>query len=366
MLINSYDFFKIYNLIYFCVACWVVVSALSIEIKKDKLLQNKLGGYLTVLVLLFLTILVGFREYDVGTDTINYYNYLWLGESKVNFSNEFLFNLITFLLKEMNLNYNYFLLFISSIFYYFLYKALKNYADYYKVNLFFIFFTFLSFFFFLSMSINVIRQGVSLVILLLAYSLFCNNSADKRIFILIALALGFHSTSIIPFLIFLLSLIFLKINKIYFFVLIYFFSIFLSYYNFGLNNFSALILNFLGESRRSSYFLSMESDYEIGFKTNFVLFNTFFLILSLHIRNKLLNFDIKKNYDTLIIYYIVSSIFLFMAFQLPFSDRWGLFSWIVIPFLVAPIFYSPYIKGGIKLHFIFIFIFIFIGFKFYV
>ena len=54
-----------------------------------------------------------------------------------------------------------------------------------------------------------------------------------------------------------------------------------------------------------------------------------------------------------------------MAFQLPFSDRWGLFSWASIPFLIIPLFYSSLFERGIKFHFILMLIFIFIGFKLY-
>ena len=365
MLIGSADFFKLYDFIYFCVACCVVVSALSIEINKDNLLQDKIGKYLVIFPLLSLIILTGFRDYDVGTDTENYYNYLWLGQSEVRFNNEFLFDLIASLLKEIGLNYSWFLFLISCLFYYFFYKSLKNYANYYKINLFFIFFACISFFFFLSMSSNVIRQGVSLAILLFAYSLLLKEKENKRILFLVLFSLAFHSTSIIPFLIFLFSLFFYRINKNYLFILLYFISIFLSYFNFGLSNFSSVVLNFLGDDRRSSYFSGESYDYEVGFKLQFVLFNTFFLLISLYVKNRLVNPVIKKNYSILVLYYIISSIFLFMAFQLPFSDRWGLFSWIAIPFLISPLFYSPYIKGGIKFHFILMLILIYIGFKIY-
>lgn len=55
-----------------------------------------------------------------------------------------------------------------------------------------------------------------------------------------------------------------------------------------------------------------------------------------------------------------------MAFQLPFSDRWGLFSWFIIPFLISPVFYSPFVKGNIKIHFVIMLVLIYIGFNFYV
>lgn len=135
--------------------------------------------------------------------------------------------------------------------------------------------------------------------------------------------------------------------------------------NYGFLNISPLFLDFLDGNRRLGY-LNDDYGYQIGFKPQFVIFNTFFLFLSLYIRNSLKNDFLEKKYTQLIYYYIISSIILFMAFQLPFSDRWGLFSWIVIPFLVIPLFYSPFVKGKIKIHYILMFIAIYVGFNFYV
>src|SRR5690606_30699237 len=113
MLIDNSTFFNLYNLIYFCTACLVVVSVLSCEIKKDILLHNKLGNYFVLFPLIFLILLVGLREYNVGTDTGNYYNTLWLGEPKLNFNSEFLFDLLVIILRNFDLNYTFFLFLIS-------------------------------------------------------------------------------------------------------------------------------------------------------------------------------------------------------------------------------------------------------------
>lgn len=216
------------------------------------------------------------------------------------------------------------------------------------------------------MSINVIRQGVSLCILLFAYSLWVEGNNNKKIFVLVLFSLAFHSTSIIPFLIFLLCIFIGNFKIISYFILFYFISVFLAYLNIGFQSFSPLFLDFLGNNRRSSYFSGESYDYQIGFKTQFVIFNTIFLLIGLYVRNGILDIHLKKKYNILISYYIISSIFLFMAFQLPFSDRWGLFSWVSIPFLVIPLFYSPFLKDGIKIHYILMFIAIYVGFKFYV
>ncbi|QHI27674.1 EpsG family protein [Acinetobacter haemolyticus] len=366
MLIDNSTFFNLYNLIYFCTACLVVVSVLSCEIKKDILLQNKLGNYFVFFPLIFLILLVGLREYNVGTDTGNYYNGLWLGEPELNFNSEFLFDLLVILLRNFDLSYTFFLFLVSFLFYVFLYGALKKYTKQFKSNLFFAFFTCISLFFFLSMSINVIRQGVSLSILLFSYTLWVERKSIFWVLFFVFLALAFHLTSIIPILIFIVSIFFSGYKYFNFLVLIYFFMILVSYFNYGFLNISPLFLDFLGEDKRAGYFTDDDYGYQVGFKPQFVIFNTFFLLLSLYVKNKLKGDFLEEKYTQLVCYYILSSIIFFMAFQLPFSDRWGLFSWIAIPFLVIPLFYSPFVKGNIKIHYILMFIAIYIGFNFYV
>lgn len=366
MLIDNSTFFNLFNLIYFCTACLVVVSALSVEIKKDILVQNKLGKFLIFLPLVSLIFLVGLREYNVGTDTGNYYNKLWLGNSEINFSSEFMFDLLAIILRNFDLSYTFFLFLVSFLFYVFLYGALKKYTKQFKSNLFFAFFACLSLFFFLSMSINIIRQGISLSLLLFSYTLWVERKSKLFIFIFIFLALAFHLTSVVPILIFIISIFFSKYKFLNFLVFIYFLMILISYLNYGFLNISPLFLDFLGEDKRAGYFADNNSGYQVGFKPQFVIFNTFFLIFSLYIKNRLKNNFLEKEYTQLVIYYIFSSIMLFMAFQLPFSDRWGLFSWIIIPFLIIPLFYSPFVKGSIKIHYILMFIAIYIGFNFYV
>lgn len=366
MLIDNITFFCLYNLIYFCTACLVLVSALSSEIKKDILVQNKLGKFLIFLPLISLIFIIGLREYNVGTDTGNYYNRLWLGEPELNFNSEFLFDLLAIILRSFDSSYTFFLLLISFLFYAFLYGALKKYTKQFEANLFFALFACISLFFFLSMSINVIRQGVSLSILLFSYTLWVERKSNLWVLFFVFLALAFHLTSIIPILIFIVSIFFSRYKYFNFLVLIYFFMILVSYLNYGFLNISPLFLDFLGEDKRAGYFTDDDYGYQVGFKLQFVIFNTFFLLLSLYVKNKLKGDFLEKKYTQLVCYYILSSIILFMAFQLPFSDRWGLFSWIVIPFLVIPLFYSPFVKGKIKIHYILMFIAIYIGFNFYV
>nr|WP_313062317.1 EpsG family protein [Moraxella sp. CTOTU49097] len=341
--------------------------ALSSEIKEDILVQNKLSNYLVLLPVIVLTLITGFRSYDVGTDTGNYYFLLWMQKPELNFSSEFLFQLIALLIQHFDLNYTYFLSLVSIIFFYFIYKALKNYSLLYQANLLMALFAFMSFFFFSSMSTNVIRQGVSLAILLYAFTLLLKKDNKIKIIIYSVVAVAFHLTSIIPILLVALSYhLSTKSGKlIYFLVLLYFSVILLAFLNIGFLNIAPSLSQLLGSDGRSSYLNGETYDYVVGFKPQFVVFNTFFLLIALYIRKNLTEIELKKQYNVILIYYIIASWLLFLAFQLPFSDRWGLFSWVVIPFLIIPLFYSPYLKAKIRIHYILMLILIYVGFKFY-
>lgn len=89
------------------------------------------------------------------------------------------------------------------------------------------YFAYMSMFFFLSMGINVIRQGVALSFLLLAYSLIYKQKTiillNKHIFILVFIitSILFHLTSFIAIMIFVFVNI-LPINNNRFFKIIIF------------------------------------------------------------------------------------------------------------------------------------------------
>lgn len=367
MLLNNYEYELYFNSIYCFTAYLVILCAISIEIKHNQLIINKFSNKIIFLPLIGLILNTGFRSYEVGTDTINYYDFYWLTNPEINFKGEFLFPLIIKFLHSLNLTYTYFLLLIALLLLSFIYKSLVNYTQLYQANLLMSFFAFMSFFFFSSISINVIRQGLSLSILLYVFTLFFKKSNKLKLLIFILLALALHLTSVIPIILILFAYyLSLKGNKVvYLLVFIYFVIIILSFINIGFANISPYLSQLLGGNERSGYISGETYDYIVGFKPQFVAFNTFFLLIALYVRKNIIDPILRKQYNLILIYYVMSSWLLFLAFQLPFSDRWGLFSWIVIPFLIIPLFYSPYVKGKIRIHYIFMLILIYIGFKFY-
>ena len=367
MLINNAIFPILYNSVYALTALIVVMSVLSTEINKDIVRQKKLGSLLVFIPLFLLIILVGFRDFNVGTDTYNYYNILWLTDDNIDYSSEFLFSLLAGILKYFNLTYSYFLFIIAFLFFSINYLALNKMARFYNSNIFYSFFVYFSFFFFLSLSSNVIRQGISLAFIILAYSFYLNKESKSKILSSLLISIAFHATAIIPIIIFMLSVKSRKYVKSKYLYFLFFLSIFVSFINIGLADISPFLVDILGsDNRRVGYLDGSDSDYVIGFKLQFVIFNIFFLFFALFVRSKVRNNLWVFNIDLLIRYYILTSCLFFMAFQLPFSDRWGLFSWISIPLFFIPLFSSKHVKNGIRIHWIFMLILMFIGFYLYV
>jgi hypothetical protein len=366
MLIDRSIFFILYDSIYYFTAALVVLSYLSIEFNNDVIRQRSVGKILVFIPLISIIILVGLRDYNVGSDTYNYYNIVWLTEEKISFDTEFLLLFLSKIIKYLGLNYSYFLFVTATIFFSVIYVSIKKISNFYNSNILYSFFAYFSMFFFLNMSINIIRQGISLSLLLLAYSYLINKSNKIKIAIVATIAAFFHITALIPILVYFFSYKNYKLFKDRYYYLLYMIFIVLSYLNIGLLDISPYILEVLGsDNRRSDYLSDNDFEYVVGFKTQFVAFNTLFLLVASYVKSRILSPSIRSTYSVLFRYYVLTSCIFFTAFQIPFSDRWGLFSWIAIPILLVPLFSITYIKKGIKIHWIILLILIFIGFNIY-
>jgi len=366
MLIDELTFFFSYNLIYFFTAFLVVLSILSIDFNRDFVRQKKIGNTLIFIPIFLLIPLIGLRGFDVGADTNSYYIILWNQELYLKLANDLLFTLLAMFLRYLDLSYSYFLFIIASLFMFTTYISLNKISKFYYSNVFYLFFTYFSFFFFLSMSINIIRQGISLVFLLLAYSYLLNKERRIKVLICIIVSLAFHATSAIALVLFFIAYYKTKYIKNYYYYILFVLCIILSYMNFGLLNISPFLIDLLGnDNRKVAYLADDDFGYNVGFKPQFVLFNIIFLCSALFLKAKIKKDSWSSNYEILIRYYILASCLFFMAFQIPFSDRWGLLSWYIIPLFFIPLFSHRYVKSSIKIYWILLLILIFIGFRFY-
>ena len=355
----SVEFFNLLYNIFYIMLCAVVLPFSILEGRFIGLKYIKISSVVYSIFFIFLIwSIVGFRSIDVGVDTKHYYLYYWLN-TDLDYSTEFFFPVLIFILKYFDLSYQYFLLITSFIFYLYLSKIFDKTSILFGANKLFILFCFFSLFISLSLSINVIRQGVALVFLGYGILSFL-DSKNRHVFLFyILLAFLTHSTSIIAILVFLFVFYFTNKINLFYFILFYFVGILVSYFNIG-------ILDFIGdalliEDRRADYLVNESEYYDVGFKPQFILFNTFFLFASCF-SFKNLDFINKDKYEILIKYYIILSVLFFFCFQIPYSDRIGLFSWIMLPILMAPYFSN---KSKYSFVAIVVMILIYIGFNIY-
>lgn len=344
-MIDNDTFYFLYNIIYFVAAyfCFIFLmrSIMLPRANYSNIRKYALPEGLVVVFLLLLAILVGFREFNIGTDTGNYYR-AWLYDyNLVEGRSDFAFYYIMAAVRSLFDSYQVFLLVVSLLFYSANYKAFKNYSRYFDANIFFVLFLFVSLFFSLSASINIVRQGLSLSFLFLGLSYIPNRNRSALILCCIA-SIGFHATAIIPILLLWFVHKFNKIELKYY-VVLFFIGVLLSFFDFSILNFSSFIETVLtsANDKRITYLDSRDFGYEVGFRLDFVVFNTIFLILFLTVRQKLRD---NTFYDYLLKYYCLSSFLFFMAFQISFSDRVGLFSWFAIVPLMVPVFNKSFDK----------------------
>lgn len=360
----SKDTFKIlYIALFIMLAYCVLLSSLVIDLKKK--FHSKIINFLAGLFVITYIILIGFRAYNVGTDTINYYTFYW----KMNFppecNTEVLFYWLIQGIKAIEgSSFTSFLMLISLLFFGFIFKGFKRISKYYNTSVAFVLFSFMALFFASSLSINVVRQGLSLAILIYAYSLWFTNKKLKQVIPFLVLSFITHTTSIIPILFFILCNYGFKKQELKYFYILYIVGIILSIGNLGILNIAPILSDILQDSSRSGYLRATDDIYVVGFKPQFVAFNSVFLILFNYINNTLIRRNLNSEYEILLKYYIVTSFIFFMAFQIPYSDRWGLFSWITIPILATPLFSVDNLPR-FKTPYVLFFIFIFIFFHFY-
>lgn len=176
--------------------------------------------------------------------------------------------------------------------------------------------------------INVIRSGLALSIAAIAiYYIF--EEKYKKVLLYGILAIGCHISVVIFLLIAIVVKILshIKVKAYYYFYIV---GILCSALGFSLLTLITHVAPEMAIVER--YATGGNSDYNVGFRWNFVMFNSLFLTFFHY--NYL---DIKQNTIIWFKLYILSSVVFFLWFAIPYSDRIGAFSWLIIPFLLSTI-----------------------------
>src|SRR5690554_5574219 len=227
-------------------------------------------------------ILLATRDLGVGTDTdryVSYYRQLYLFND-LSLSSDIGFNFLNKILVTLKISPEFYLFYLSLLFVipiYFTFKSFKN------INKVFLLWFFVSLFIFVSMSTNILRQGIGGAFAMWGVSLFLNreNNNKKFIYPLIVAPL-FHLSLILVIGVFFVSKYFKNLKLLY---IILFLCIVFSYSGFNLNNIlgDMPVIGAAFSDRMDVYLNTEISKYQIGFRLDFLLFNLFFIYVAHYI-----------------------------------------------------------------------------------
>ena len=207
-------------------------------------------------------------------------------------------------------------------------KALKNLYESFET---YIVFSFLILYpYFLFYIVNGKRQGISLVLMVLAISFIFKKQNVKAI-ISLGIAFLFHSAIALTYPFFILIMFFKKTEKLFKISLIIL-SISIVSSIISLNEQLSLLSNLFNLDTRYTAYLDdsfSEIAYRTGFRLDFTLFSLFPLMLYFLFR-KQLSENNEKILTWLSLYILLNSIYHFFSFVV-FSDRFAVFSWFILP-----------------------------------
>ncbi|HBV14167.1 EpsG family protein [Chryseobacterium carnipullorum] len=350
------------NILYFSITFIAGLYLIEINVKnKTKLyFQN----FFYIILAVSASLLFGLQDgsfrliNDIGMyrrqyDSINNFSDIFLQKT------DFLFYFIFYITKKIYHDFNFTLSFISLLYNIFIYLALKKISK----NYYFLFFILLSFFFYYNLGSNVLRQGLGFSFYLYGVAYFFNNNIKKYLLYSI-IALGFHFSFFLPIFILLGMKYFKKLDLL---LLLYTAASIVSLLRIKVLDTLLKIPIIAGVYSNRTDFNYNYYDYKVGFRPDFFAFNTFFLILFYFTYKKIISPEEKFKYYSFLGTYIILSAYFFLMFEFPFSDRYGILSWVFIPILFYPYINKiPMKNNPIGLSFIYFFcvtIYIIFNFK---
>ncbi|RBN49499.1 EpsG family protein [Flavobacterium psychrolimnae] len=196
-------------------------------------------------------------------------------------------------------------------FYYFSKKITRNH--------FILFLGLITNFVFFAYGINTVRAGLASSFLLLALSKIDNK---KLFYFFLLLSVGFHNSMLLPVSAILLAR---RYNATKYYYYFWIFCIPLSFV-FGAQ-LQLVMASFVEDERFVDYLTKQESDYNMGFRIDFILYSLIPIVAGYY-------YIFKKNYkDKLysVIYnsYIIANAFWVLVIRANFSDRFAYLSWYI-------------------------------------
>lgn len=302
---------------------------------KDRRVIN--SNMFIIILLSIISLYWGLRPFDIGKDTSNYllsfqsaYNSVSFADYVDRYQSDYLFRGILYLCSK-NSNFSIFLFVVSllsSCGFYLLYYYLRKYdeslifASHYTPLLILLIFSLFSY---VSIYSNIIRNGAALPFALLSVFFIHKRKCTRALFFAL-FSYMIHSSSL---LIIMLSVIAVIVDvSIFVYLFIYIISLILSINGYGIDNLG--FVQFISIDKLTLYSNSKhELVYNIGFRYDFTVYNLFFIVMCGVVGN-FNNKDFRYYYRL----FILLSTFFVLSYNIPFSDRIGLYSWFIIPFIL--------------------------------
>lgn len=306
---------------------------------------------LVLLVFIMFSILFGVRPFDIGTDTSNYvtiYNSEEQGVALYDSSHvEPIFLFITKVFSYFLSVEGYFIAISMLIFMPISYYIYKVHREHFAVVTFYLFSLFTAY----SLGMNIIRNGLAVGMLFM--SLICYRSRNTfACYLFLILAYLFHSSSLLWIIAFTFVIMFHKANVKWYFIWWVIASV-ISYSNFINASIIDKITIFLPEFSSDKLATYTEvTDYRTGFRLDFWFFSLIF-VGSFYYYRKHINGRLPE--ALLKLFLLLNSIFILMFF-LPYNDRFGLLSYILIPSLAGFIYQNKDAVSKLSFNFFFLFL----------
>ena len=327
--LEMYDYVITHKIV---LALYIIIATLILKQlagQKERLIRNDKN--LLILYIIFFVVFAGTRANTIGTDTNNYFYYFFIPATQVGVLEMFerlnsgiLFELLLSISVLVNF-FTVFLFIVALVMNIAFYKFVRKFTNNGKDGSSLILFLFLVCnFSFLNLELNIIRNGLAISFILIGIHYVLEQNLKKSL-LFFGIAFLFHRTTIIPFVLIMIIWKFKEIPLKYYLVF-FVLAIGLSAAGFGFHSLSFLAE--LGNEDLASLKFTGETEYKIGFRPDFVAYNTMFLgLFFLFIKS-----TNAKGMLLLKIYILTSATF-FLNFYIPYSDRFGLYSWVIIPLL---------------------------------
>lgn len=295
-------------------------------------LKSYLYSTLPFMVIMVLAYVWGLRPADFGADTANYIRIFNSTNQWAGGAIEFGFTAYINFVKIFTQNSQIFLIITSMI------TASLIYISGYILlggrNVFhFVVFLTLSPFF-LALLTNVIRQGLTIAIVIFTYALSVRLKSG-RIIILLGIIVG--SSIHLPTAVILLPLLYKRSIK--YPMILWTLSVVVSFFS---SYYSQYVSSFI--SGKYDIYLQNSYNYETGVRWQFIVFSLFPFVSMLFIRFKHVPAKYKQLFNQYLMINAVSLLFNF----LPYYDRFLLSSWALMPFLFTFVADAIWTRGTLR------------------